>query len=381
MTALNRVKLISLMLYCLVGCLVVGCRAAPPNVSQIEVRPSPDLSAGERATLTVDASGTALEFAWSVSRGTISGSGPSVVYTAPDTPGPDSVSVTVNSRGGEATRSVTLNVGDVTSGATPGGQEPTETPTTSGGATPVTQEPTETPSNGGGTLPPSPASETGFSVASFPSGGSVYILDQTTFDGLGSSRDAIDDAYYVGEAPLVEDLPAGSYVVAVEVTREAMEEAGLEVPPGTEVRFGWDGSELTSSTFDTGTPQRIDSVARFYMVSKSQGESGGLITLFIPLPPGESSSPPVFPSLSSIQFVSSANYEFSEEIMVQAIEDHFQQYGLFDTYERDVLNADRDEMIEVLHRVGKAVWSRGEGVSFIFMISDEDSFSILTYSR
>lgn len=83
----------------------------PPAVTDISVAPGTDISAGESASLTVQATGKDLQFKWTVLRGKLSPqTGPAVIYTAPDTPGPDTVSVEVTSDGGSTVRTITFNI-------------------------------------------------------------------------------------------------------------------------------------------------------------------------------------------------------------------------------------------------------------------------------
>lgn len=126
----------------------VGCSGpgAPIQVSKIEVQPSTTIIVNETATLTVQASGsTNLKFKWSVERGTLSDeTKPSVLYTAPEEPGPDTVTVVVSSGDNSATRSQPFQVIAIP-------PTPTDTPSPTFTTTP-TEPPTATPSP----VPPSP---------------------------------------------------------------------------------------------------------------------------------------------------------------------------------------------------------------------------------
>jgi len=93
------------------GLLGACSPAAPPMVSKIHVEPSTSIPVGEKASLTIEASGTGLQFKWTVTRGSISSpTTPSVTYTAPDSPGPDTMTVEVTGRGGSTVRSITFEV-------------------------------------------------------------------------------------------------------------------------------------------------------------------------------------------------------------------------------------------------------------------------------
>lgn len=88
-----------------------GQTSEPPMVSEISVEPGTTILMDESASLTVRASGTDLQFKWTVSRGSLSSAtAPSVLYTAPDSSGPDTVTVEVVSRGGTTVRSIAFEV-------------------------------------------------------------------------------------------------------------------------------------------------------------------------------------------------------------------------------------------------------------------------------
>jgi hypothetical protein len=88
-----------------------GPQPEPPIVSEISAQPSTTIQVGETAVLTVKASGTDLQFKWGANRGTLSSqTGASAIYTAPDSPGFDTVTVEVTSTGGSTVRSITFEV-------------------------------------------------------------------------------------------------------------------------------------------------------------------------------------------------------------------------------------------------------------------------------
>lgn len=83
----------------------------PPQVGDIQVQPSKKIEAGGTASLTVTASGKDLRFKWSAGRGSVlSPTAPSVVYTAPATPGMDTVSVEVTGAGGTTVKNASFEV-------------------------------------------------------------------------------------------------------------------------------------------------------------------------------------------------------------------------------------------------------------------------------
>lgn len=116
-----------------------GPKPEPPVVSEISAQPSTTIQVGETAVLTVKASGTDLQFEWGANRGTLSSqTASSTIYTAPDSPGFDSVTVQVTSQGGSTVRSITFEV------VAPPTPTPIPTPTSMPAETP-TPAPTSAP--------------------------------------------------------------------------------------------------------------------------------------------------------------------------------------------------------------------------------------------
>ncbi len=98
------------MLICVTG-LLVSCQSEPPRVGKIQAQPSTTVLAGETASLTVEASGSDLKFEWAATRGILSDpTQPSVIYTAPDSSGADTVTVKVSSGGATTVQSITFQV-------------------------------------------------------------------------------------------------------------------------------------------------------------------------------------------------------------------------------------------------------------------------------
>lgn len=88
-----------------------GPKPEPPQVGEINAEPSNTILVGETAGLIIRASGTDLQFEWTVSKGSLSSTtAPSLIYTAPDSPGLDTVTVEVTSKGGSTVRSITFQV-------------------------------------------------------------------------------------------------------------------------------------------------------------------------------------------------------------------------------------------------------------------------------
>jgi hypothetical protein len=127
--------------------LAVGCKTPlpPPQVGPISVQPSTTLMFEEIASLTIDTVGISLQFEWSALRGKVSGTGAAVLYTAPDTPGPDTVTVEVTDASETTvTRHLTIQVVAPTPTPT---SSPTPTTTPTNTPTPTPTIPRATPTN------------------------------------------------------------------------------------------------------------------------------------------------------------------------------------------------------------------------------------------
>jgi hypothetical protein len=120
-----------------------GTKSDKPQVGEINAAPSTTIPVGETVSLTITASGTKLKFEWTASRGSLSSpTGRSTFYTAPDSPGRDTVTVRVTCKGGgETVKSIDFVVESPTPTDTP---TQTPLPTERSTATPTTN-PTDTP--------------------------------------------------------------------------------------------------------------------------------------------------------------------------------------------------------------------------------------------
>jgi hypothetical protein len=124
--------------------LLAGCELGgpPPQVGEIQAQRGTTITTGEEASLTIAADGNQLKFEWTTQRGTLSDSAqPAVIYTAPDSPGTDTVTVKVTYSGGQIVRSIIF---DVVAPPTPTVTEtplPADTPTATSPATPTAAPP------------------------------------------------------------------------------------------------------------------------------------------------------------------------------------------------------------------------------------------------
>jgi hypothetical protein len=109
---------------------LIGCAAPTPQVGDIQAQKGTTIMTGEEASLTIPVAGDELKFEWTAQKGTLSDSTqPAVIYTAPDSPGPDTVTLKVTYSGGEVIRSITF---EVVGAPTPTATEtplPADTPT------------------------------------------------------------------------------------------------------------------------------------------------------------------------------------------------------------------------------------------------------------
>lgn len=116
-----------------------ACNPAPtPTIEggQISVNPDTEIEINEQATLRIDVvvQGASPEFQWTAERGSVSNpNAPSVIYTAPSSPGPDLVTVVVTAGDTTFTQSTSFDVVEPLPSPTPTLPGDSSTPT----ATPV----------------------------------------------------------------------------------------------------------------------------------------------------------------------------------------------------------------------------------------------------
>ena len=112
------------------------------HIGDITVVPGVTVLVGQEATLSIDAQGANPAFAWSVSKGQLSEpAGNSIIYTAPLSPGVDTVSVAVTIGGVTTTKSITIQVVEPPSPTAPPTEPPTSTSTPNFTPTPETPTP------------------------------------------------------------------------------------------------------------------------------------------------------------------------------------------------------------------------------------------------
>jgi len=120
--------------------LLTACNQASsaPVVGEITPQPSTTITTGEKASLTIPVSGSELKFEWSASRGTLLNSTqPAVIYTAPDSAGPDTVTVKVTYSGGEIIKNINFDVVEPPPPAATDTPVPTDTPIPTNTPTPT----------------------------------------------------------------------------------------------------------------------------------------------------------------------------------------------------------------------------------------------------
>jgi hypothetical protein len=223
--------------------LAVGCRTPlppqPPQVGPISVQPGTRLTTGETATLIIDASGTSLQFEWSALRGEVSGTGASVLYKAPNTPGPDTVTVKVTGAG-EATvmRNLSIQVEPPTPTLTPTSSPtptvPTATPTNTATPTP-TMAPTDTPTPSPTPTPASITIDTMDSISGwnpYTDGGDSSV---TVSSVAGRTDNAIEISF---------DLKEGGWVG---ISKELDSEVLSALPGAERIRFFYTGSDAPNT--------------------------------------------------------------------------------------------------------------------------------------
>lgn len=184
------------ILISMVGLLGACCpQSAPPSVSEIHMQPAQPgytIMVGKEASLGVAATGGTLRFQWKAEKGGLSSpNSASTLYTAPDSPGLDTVSVTVTDNCGNVTvKSISIQViSDSTPTPTPT-LPPTSTSTATFTATQTptsTRPPTHTP-----TSSPSPSPSPTPTMTPAPT--AVVIDGMESLAGWGRFNDAFGSA-------------------------------------------------------------------------------------------------------------------------------------------------------------------------------------------
>jgi hypothetical protein len=141
----NSIVILSAILITVAIFPLGACSQATPvaiDLSEINVNPDKTVLINEEISLSVNASGSNLQFKWTVEKGRVSSSDkPSIIYTAPNSPGSDTVTVEVLSGDVSKFRSIAINIVAPTSTPLP---TPVWTPTARSTETP-TVTPTVTP--------------------------------------------------------------------------------------------------------------------------------------------------------------------------------------------------------------------------------------------
>jgi hypothetical protein len=243
--------------------LIAGCNpATPPDVSEIQAQPSTTIGVGETASLSVTASGSDLSFAWTAVRGTLSDpTRPSVIYTAPDAAGPDTVTLTVTSGGITTVRSITFQVIAPTPTPPP---TPTDTPLPTD-----TPRPTDTPVPSATPTPPPPIACNHRSITEnlFPS--LATVPNQFPFYGpLGDPRFVCFGVYDVVHTPPL----AVRIEYQSEVTDENYAFWGIGTP------LGYDASAFDQVCF-WAYAERPNQTVRLQMKDTANVEKGVFINI------------------------------------------------------------------------------------------------------
>lgn len=235
-------------------------------------------------------------------------------------------------------------------------------------ATPEPSPTTPTPS-------PTPEDTARLWVASSPSGASVYLRPGSPQD-YESLGDLTQDEYLLGSTPLATEVSPGQYLLAVVVTVEQIESAGLEMPSSSHPLFNdafeWDGNMSRTLTYDKN--EEVASLAKTYLLRKEAGKSEALVSILIPLPEDklEQSPPYLYPSLDMVDSLPKS-YTVNETGVTGAISDDLDDQNLAGIVPLDMVK----DMVQVLYRVGK-VKLQADGVEMIVQMSGPRtrSFSI-----
>lgn len=210
----------------------------PPPLVSLEVNPAlSELLPGQMVVLTLNISGQGYTIHWMAARGLLSAEDtPAVIYTAPDAPGADIVTVQVSNAGGVTTKSVSFNVVLPTSTPT-ATSTPTEIPTLT--PTPThTVTHTPTPSDTYTPAPTATASPTPASVW-IPTDTSVPVVPDTPLSEPPTDTPVPRAAALGGRLAVPIDDGAGAYKVMIYQLPEV--KVIGEIPKARQPNYSSDG--------------------------------------------------------------------------------------------------------------------------------------------
>jgi hypothetical protein len=265
---------------------------------------------------------------------------------------------------------------------TPNTPAPSPPPTVSPVLKTATVSPTATTA---GTKKPSvaidenPPADNEIWINTYPPGAEIYLVPATSSIYDLILEDVIKPGNLIGNAPVTYELSAGSYFIIAMFPAEIFISSGYSLPkqsdPTFEYAFPFDGNFSQNFTFADG--EEIDSISKMYRLVKVARNAESLISIALPLPEEQRGQrkPTLYPTMATVESIP-AHYDFQEEGVRRAINDNLRKNNMLSAIEPVMI----DEMIEVLHRVGKVKLDTDGADLIVQMMSPgSKNFSISVY--
>ena len=195
-------------------------------------------------------------------------------------------------------------------------------------------------------------------INSYPSGARIYIVKAEISLSNVEISDITTSENFVGTAPVIFNLPPGSYYVVAEFNSNLFTSAGFDLPKSSdatfEYAFPFDGNNV--HTYSYNDDNTIAFLSKLYRFEKSAGDSESLICIALPVPENERllPTPSIYPSLASVSALP-ISFEYVENSMRESIDRALRDTGLITDIGEDMIL----EMMEVLTIVGKVKLETG----------------------
>ncbi len=189
-------------------------------------------------------------------------------------------------------------------------------------------------------------------INTYPSGAMIYIV--TAKESLSDVEvtDIVKSENLVGTAPVIFELPPGSYYLVAQFSSNLFASGGFSLPNAFDSTFDdafpFDGNSINQ--FSYNADDSIASISKLYRLDKRSGDPKSLICIALPVPENErlSSGATLYPSLAAISSLP-ISFDYVETSMRESIVRALSDTGLDFVIGEDVIL----EMMEVLLRVGK----------------------------
>lgn len=276
---------------------------------------------------------------------------PSVVGDIPETP---------SGNQGAPALELPSELGTPGSGPTPntgiGGIESNPKPTNT--SVPVSSEPlgfvTATPGVAGDDIADNEAW-----IASYPSGAEIYVVEAKASLSDVEISDIVLNSNFVGTAPVVFEIPPGSYYVVAVFSSDLFDAGGFILPIATDPTFDgafpFDGNSINQYSYNDD--DSIAVIRKLYRFDKRAGDPEPLICIALPVPENERglTGITIYPSLAAVSSLP-ISFDYVVDSMRESITRALSDTGLASGVDDKMIG----EMMSVLLRVGKVKLDSGQ---------------------